>query len=312
MWNHFRLKVNSMAMLSSPVLCRPAVKGDQADVGEFCKRIWEGEDYLPEVWEQWFHDSNGLLAVAEYNGHAFACSKVSLLANGQWWLEGFRVDPQFQGMKVGSHLHHYVVDWWLKNGDGTLRLMTDAGNFAVHHMCIQTGFRKTNEVCGYRAIPTEEAADPFNPVKNLHDAALFAIESESIKSTNGLIDLGWRICRPSQQVFDHYSKADADYVHSFYWWKDRQGLLSAWENEEEGKRTLILGVVACSLHNMPALLLDVRRHAAGRKFDDIFQIAFDMPQIISPLLVAGFEKRWKRSNAFVFEKEYPYDQVSST
>jgi hypothetical protein len=38
------------------------------------------------------------------------------------------------------------------------------------------------------------------------------------------------------------------------------------------------------------------------KFDSVFQIAFDLPQTISPLLAAGFEKRWKRSNAFVFEK----------
>jgi len=295
----------SMTQLGHQVLCRPAAKNDKTDVIEFCKGIWEGGDYVPEVWEQWFHDSNGLLAVADYNGHAIACSKISLLADSQWWLEGFRVDPQFQGMKVGSYLHHFVVDWWVKNGDGTLRLMTDAGNFAVHHMCNQTGFRKTNEVCGYQAIPIDEETDLFIPVTDLQAAAAFAIKSESIQTANGLIDLGWRICQPSQRVFENYSKADADYAHSFYWWKDRQGMFSAWEEEEEGKKTLILGVVACTLNEMSALLMDIRRFAASRRFDDIFQIAFDLPEIISPLLEAGFDKRWKRSNAFVFEKVLP-------
>ena len=66
----------------------------------------------------------------------------------------------------------------------------------------------------------------------------------------------------------------------------------------------VLGVVACALEDMPALLMDVRRLASVRKFDDVFQIAFDLPQITSPLLAAGFEKRWKRSNAFIFEKTH--------
>lgn len=290
---------------SSQVLCRPAVEADQADVIEFCKGIWEGEDYVPEAWEGWLQDPNGLLAVADLKGHAIGCAKISLLARGQWWLEGFRVDPRHQGLKVGSRLHRYITDWWLANGDGTLRLMTDAGNFAVHHLCNQTGFHKTHEVCGYRATPLAEPADRFLPAKDLRAAAAFAITSESLRASGGLSDFGWRVCKPDEQVFEIFSSEKADFFHSFYWWRDRQGLFSAWDEEEEGNRTLILGVVACSLSDMPELLMDVRRFASDRKFDDIFQIAFDTPEIISPLLAAGFEKRWKRSNAFVFERQHP-------
>ncbi len=222
--------------LSQQVLCRPAMEGDQADVTEFCKGIWEGGDYVPDVWDQWFHDPDGILAVAEYNGHAIGCSKISRIAEGQWWLEGFRVDPQCQGMKVGTHLHQYVVDWWLENGDGTLRLMTDGQNYAVHHLCEKTGFRKTGEVCGYRAAALAEPVEHFTPVTDLQTAAAFAVESESIQTTNGLSDFGWRICRPDEDVFQNHSIENADYFHSFYWWKDRQGLFSAWEDEEEEKK----------------------------------------------------------------------------
>jgi GNAT superfamily N-acetyltransferase len=296
-----------MNQLSSTqqILCRPAVGTDQADVTEFCKGIWDGGDYVPEVWEQWFHDPNGLLAVAEYKGHAIGCSKISRLSTGQWWLEGFRVDPQYQVLKVGSQLHNHVTDWWLAHGEGTLRLMTDAGNFVVHHLCDRTRYIKTGEVCGYRAASLKEPTGNFIQTSDMVEAAVFAMGSESIKTASGLIDLGWRICKPGEETFKNYSNENADYVHTFYWWKGRQGLFSAWEDEDEEKRTLILGVVACSLNDMPALLLDVRRFAAGRRFDEVFQIAFDMPQISSQLLAAGFEKHWKRSNAFVFEKTHP-------
>ena len=287
---------------SQRILCRPAVEADKADVLEFCKGIWDGEDYIDQVWDPWFRDPNGIFAVAEDQGHAIGCSKVSRIAQGQWWLEGFRVDPRCQGMKVGSRLHEYVVDWWLKNGDGTLRLMTDGQNFAVHHLCERTGFRKTNEVCGYRAAALAEPDDHFALVTDLREAAAFVMESESIKTTGGLADLGWRFCRPDEEVIKNASNENADYFHRFYWWKERQGLFSAWEDEEEERRTLFLGVIACALEDMPALLTDVRRFAAERKLDSVFQIAFDLPPIISPLLAAGFEKRWKRSNAFIFEK----------
>jgi GNAT superfamily N-acetyltransferase len=288
------------------VLCRPAIEADQADITKFCKGIWDGEDYVPQVWERWFHDPDGLLAAAEYEGHAIGCSKISRISRGQWWLEGFRVDPQYQGLKVGSHLHHHVTDWWLAHGEGTLRLMTDARNFVVHHLCDKTGYLKAGEVCGYRAPSLKEPADNFIQTSNMEAAAVFALESEFIKTTRGLIDLGWRICKPGEETFKNCSDENADYVHTFYWWRDRQGLFSAWEDEDEERRTLVLGAVACALSDTAELLLDIRRFAAGRKFDDIFQIAFDIPQVTAQLLSAGFEKHWKRSNAFFFEKTQPF------
>jgi GNAT superfamily N-acetyltransferase len=290
---------------SLPVICRPASARDHADVTEFCQDIWEGGDYVPEVWDDWLNDTHGLLAVAESNGHAIGCSKITLISQGQWWLEGFRVDPKFQGLKVGSRIHDYVTDWWIDHGDGTLRLMTDAGNFAVHQMCMKTGYIKTHEVCGYRAIPISEPIDNFSPATDMREAAEFARASESIQSTDGLTDFGWRIAMPDELVFEAYSGEKADYLHTFYWWKDRQGLFSAWANEEESMRTLVIGVVACALKDMPALLMDTRRLAARGKFDSVFQIAFDMSPIITQLVLAGFEKKWKRSNAFVFERKHP-------
>lgn len=297
---------------SLPVICRPALASDHADVTEFCKGIWDGDDYVPDAWEDWLNDPNGLLAVAELNGRAIGCSKITLISKGQWWLEGFRIDPNYQGLKVGSRLHRYVTDWWSEKGDGTLRLMTDSQNFAVHQVCRKTGYVKTHEVCGYKASPIPEPADHFSPAIDLHEAGRFAQRSQSIQSTDGLTDFGWRVATPDEGALAACSAETADRPHTFYWWKDRQGLFSGWADEEADLRTLIIGVVACDLKDMPALLMDVRRWAARGRFDSVFQIAFDLPQIISRLGAAGFEKKWKRSNAFVFEKEHPSRYESSS
>ena len=69
---------------SLAVICRPARKRDRADVTEFCKGIWDGGDYVPDAWDGWLQDSQGLLAVAEANGQAIGCSKITRISTGQW------------------------------------------------------------------------------------------------------------------------------------------------------------------------------------------------------------------------------------
>ena len=288
---------------SSPqVVCRPALARDQADVNEFCKGIWSGHDYVPDVWDHWFKDPHGILAVAEYNGHAIGCAKISLISEGQWWLEGFRVDPKYQGLKVGSQIHNYVTDWWQEHGDGTVRLMTSAENTAVHHLCEKTGYLKTQEVCGYAAGPIDMATDNFRPATDTTEAAAFAMQSESLKLTGQLIDFGWRIGTADEQVFDKYSGYKADFVHTFYWWKNKQGLFSAWEDEEDDKRQLVLGVLACAVKDMSSLLMDIRRFAARKKFDRIFLLAFLHPQLLAQLEQAGFSTSWE-SYLRLFERQ---------
>ena len=304
--------VHMSQKISSPkVLCRPAGERDYPDITEFCKNIWDGHDYVPEVWHRWFSDPNGLFATAEYDGHAIGCSHLALLAEGQWWLEGFRVDPEHQGLKVGSRLHDYVTDWWGEHCDGTLRLMTNSKNVAVHHLCERTGYVKTFEVIGYEALPLDEPVENIAPIADIREALKFALASESLQLTGNRVDLGWRICTLDEHIIRNFSSETADYVHTFYWWKGKQGLFSVWDDEEDDTRTLVIGVLACALEDIPSLLMDIRRLAAQKKCDELFQIIFDLPQIVSQTEAGGFTKHWEHS-AFIFEKRHPVRMVGES
>lgn len=79
---------------------------------------------------------------------------------------------------------------------------------------------------------------------------------------------------------------------------------SIWEDEEKGRRRFCIGVLACALEDMPGLLMDLRRLAAQRQFDELFHIAIDLPQIASQLEAGGFRQHWEH-NAFIFEKQHP-------
>src|SRR5512142_2219201 len=114
-----------MADYFSPtVLLRRAIARDKADVLEFTKLIWEGHDYIAYVWDDWFMDPHGFLVVAEYGGHAVGMGKLSRISEGQWWLEGLRVDTNYRGLKIGTRIHEYLQGWWEEHAGGAIRLMT--------------------------------------------------------------------------------------------------------------------------------------------------------------------------------------------
>lgn len=293
------------------VICRPAIERDLEDIREFCKTIWEGQDYVPDVMDDWFHDPQGLFAVGDYQGHTIGCSKVTRLAEGQWWLEGFRVDPKYQGLKVGSLIHRYLDQWWLEHGDGVLRLMTSSRNKSVHHLCESTAYTKLFEVRGYKAEPLPGRVDAFTSAassnKDLEEVVEFARTSPSLAITNRVVDFGWRFADPTQnRALSVLFVTLSSFKDSFLWWRAGRGLLIVWDDvdPDQGEHTMGIGVLACELDDMASLLMDMRHLAAERQRTSIFWLAPVHAEVELALQRAGYSSEWDNT-AFVFEKKHP-------
>ena len=289
--------------LSSPCLvCRPALPLDTADVLEFTKFIWDGHDYVPLVWKNWLADPKGILAVAEYGGRVVGLGKVTLLAPGQWWMEGLRVDPKVQNLKIGSHIHDYVNQWWLEHGDGAVRLMTSSQRVKVQHLCERRGFRKIAELSLFAAPALAEPTDDFQPVpaEDIRAAVEFAHDSPSLAPTGGLMDLGWRFV-----TLDETSLAETVSKDRAWWWRGRQGLLTTWEDENpEGEKALMIGLLACGRTSIPAFLMGFRRLAARLSYPWAVWIAPLLPEAGQTLERAGYKNDWEYSG-YLYEKRHP-------
>jgi len=297
---------------SSPVVvCRPALPRDTADVKEFSKFTWEGHDYVQYVWDHWLADPEGILAVAEYAGHAVGLAKVTLLAPGQWWLEGFRVDTKFQGLKIGSHIHGYIDEWWLEHGEGIARLMTSSQRVQVHHLCEKFGYAKTGEVAGFIASPLDEPTDVFRLLQEneIPEAVQFAETSPSLWLSNGLIDLGWRFVTPNPDTLQELVKEKLA-----WWWRGREGLLLAWEDKgetPEDERLLAIGLPACQMDVLPELLLDVRRLSTQTGYAKAFWIAPLRDELTAILKKAGYEREWENAG-YIYEKQHTLSGTGPT
>lgn len=274
---------------TSPVVTiRPTLPADRQDVFDFCKYIWDGHDYIPYVFDEWLADPRGQLFSAVYSGHAVGLARIVNQAPGQWWLEGFRVDPRHQGLKIGSKLHRYMVAWWQEHGDGTVRLWTNVERVKVHHLCEQDGFIRTMERIPYNApplAPTETIELTLLAESDLPAAVEFALRPEHRPHERGMLDVWWQAATPNETslrwLIEH-SQA------RLYWWRGRMGLICTWEAEEEGQVFSMIGLAAADEEEIPEMLNAVRSHPLQRGYDLISWRAPLIPRLDASLKAAGF------------------------
>ncbi|HSF79608.1 MAG TPA: GNAT family N-acetyltransferase [Anaerolineales bacterium] len=283
------------------IVCRPALPKDTPEVLELTSKIWEGEDYVPHVWAEWLADYQGLLAVAEYGGRVVGLSKLTYLDPESWWLEGLRVHPDYEGRRIASRLHDYLLEHWQKAGSGAIRLATISEREPVKHLAERTGFRKALEVGSFIAESVPGEGSRYAPVVRgeLDEALGIAAGGESLELCAGLVKLDWRWAG-----LTHQHLAEAQARTGAWWWVQggqRCGLLIGRENEHEGKRMLMVQMIACSVGQLPACLRDCRTLAAGLGLELAAWFAPLHPLILEALKMAGFERDWDGSLC-IFEK----------
>lgn len=147
-WDRLRKRI-----LAGRWVVRPARAEDRADVEAICAQIWEGHDYVPEVWEAWLADPYGELTVVTLRDRVVALGKLTRLADEEWWLEGLRVDPAYRRLGVARLLQSHQIALAEQVGRGVLRFATGSFNQPVHRNAARDGFRRVAEFVAYEADP---------------------------------------------------------------------------------------------------------------------------------------------------------------
>jgi GNAT superfamily N-acetyltransferase len=88
---------------------RPAEPHDKAAIAALSAQIWEGEDYLARLFDNWVAQQRGRFILA-FDGEELAgCNKLTELGPGEWWMEGLRVAPAWRGQGIARLLHEIIV-----------------------------------------------------------------------------------------------------------------------------------------------------------------------------------------------------------
>lgn len=178
---------------------RPARPQDKEAVLEFTRHTWgeENGDYIPEVWDAWLADRQGRFLVAELEGRPVGIGKVTLQGEGECWLEGLRVAPQYRGSGIAHTLQLEATKVARELGAQIVRFATASWNEAVQHMAQEDGFSRVARFAYYEAASDPDQAgrrarEPFVLEERVLPALRRAShESQYLLASQGLYAIGW-------------------------------------------------------------------------------------------------------------------------
>jgi GNAT superfamily N-acetyltransferase len=283
----------------SRVRIRPARATDRPAVETICARIWEGEDYVPEVWDEWLADGHGQLAVAELEGQVVGFGKLSRLGDDEWWLEGLRVGLAHRRQGIARWLQAHLVKEARRVGRGVLRFGTHSLNEPMRRIAAHDGFRRIATYRLYKAdsFPAVDAP-PLRQLTGVDMPTAWALidGSQRRRAAGGLYEVAWKWKNLTRERLAHHLESgDA-------WGMDVGGeltglALACWVRSDG---TLHVGYVDGSEGALVTILRGLWGLATRWGCTEVQFKPVNEPALVAAVEACGYERSWHR-DIWIFE-----------
>lgn len=143
---------------------RPAGQGDREAVVAVSAQIWDGDDYVPKVFDKWVADAVGEFSLVCVDGQLAGFGKLTMLNKEDAWLEGLRMGRAHRGLGLAKSLTKYYVNICRERGVRSLRLSTFVENHESLHIIETHGFQRIASFKLLTAQAREGVAKPAGVV----------------------------------------------------------------------------------------------------------------------------------------------------
>jgi GNAT superfamily N-acetyltransferase len=267
---------------------RPARPEDKPRMLEITARTFGDDgDYIPEVWERWLADPKGELTVAELDGTVIALAKTTWQGEGQWWLEGLRVDSDRRLKGIGQAMSTYQLGLIKRWGGGVVRYATGIRNEGSHRIAGRAGF---STLTRFVERVAEKLQDPTEGVEVLTRADLeatwnLARDSDLLRAANGVYAFAWQVHPLTRErLAGHLDQGSVMGV------RDKTGNVCAWGLVETDPNWNRLGFSSLegTTEGITALARALRTHAAALGKVMVEAMTTPHPRALQALEVAGY------------------------
>jgi ribosomal protein S18 acetylase RimI-like enzyme len=138
---------------------RLAQPEDRADVLAISATVWDGNDYIPNVWDTWLQSpiDEGFVLVGESAGHVVGLQHTRLQPGGVAWMEGIRVHPEWRNQGIAKRLLDDSLRRSRDLGANRARLSTANVNKVSQTVAQSIGFHFVDEFTRYNADALDKA-----------------------------------------------------------------------------------------------------------------------------------------------------------
>jgi len=127
------------------VYFRKLVNEDIPAIKDISKDIWEGDDYIPYVIEEWLQEKDCMnygTFKDEKKTELIGFGRVKLYNKEIAWLEGGRIKVSYQGQGIGKLQLNYAIEYAKKVGARVAQYDTGSKNFASISLAKKLGFNQ--------------------------------------------------------------------------------------------------------------------------------------------------------------------------
>lgn len=194
---------------------RKLLSSDRDDIAEISRHIWEGNDYLLSVVDDWFKDRNCHFYGVEENGHIVAVGNLRLLEDGQTgWMEGLRVHPEHRGKGFANEITRYLTKEAEHLGVKRIRYTTSDRNEASLKLAKMSGLSEISKMAVFwtenpKQIPPIGNYPPIEKVTPAKAYGLLQASSNIIPY--GILTYDWKALDNTLQNLKEIGK-----THDFY------------------------------------------------------------------------------------------------
>ncbi|RIE15635.1 GNAT family N-acetyltransferase [Candidatus Cryosericum septentrionale] len=197
------------------VTIRTARLADRSRILAISSQIWEGDDYVPQIIDEWLRMRGSEVTVADLNGSVIAFARTVNLTPGYVWLEGIRTDTASQGHGAGKALTEYFIEKATREGAQRIGLSTYIDNLASIHIIEQHRFvRQASFILAEAKLdgPARSTAElsPLVSEVPFDEARAWILGSASIAMSCGFVGQGWTFwpaSRPGVVAWPVFDKA---------------------------------------------------------------------------------------------------------
>ena len=193
---------------------RRMTPSDKPAMMEIASRIWEGNDYLPAVFDAWVADASGEFVAVLLEGRLVGCGKLTFFTPADAWLEGLRKDPLVNVKGCARAVFEcFAAGLASRKGLASVRFSTYALNPGSVGANERLGFRRRTVLSlkAWAGTAEQLAVMPLRAEERQRERVQTVLDEGMVfdfldrtgyfTATEGLVVEGWRALPFSRELF---------------------------------------------------------------------------------------------------------------
>ena len=272
---------------------------DKKEVLQISSQIWEGDDYVSNVFDEWIKGEDGLFTGYWEKEKLIGFGRMRFLTHANIWLEALRKDPQTDIKGVGYKIAKYYMEQLKGKRIESVRFSTYFGNIASIKLNEKLGFNmilklslKELEISNHQIKPINKAISTYIDYDILDK---YILDSSYLIGSKNFIGRGWIVHQYSSKLLKEFHSEKQYAIYS------ENGEIKGVILFSEVKYSNVFWISLIEAENdkiYEELLNYAVMKALGNNCKKVQLLVPDISRLMAFMNLCGF-KSWEQNNDFL-------------